>query len=268
MMRLDTTTANLLAGLARLSVGINQLKTGFGNIAQALQRSNVDTVPVPVPDIHELREELDTIDQCVKTLTVRLERLHELVRTSVLLSSTLESDQVLENVIDALIEISGAERAYVVLRGDESQDLTVQAARNYDEETISPEQASFSRGMVNAAIERREIVMAYTPRSVVAIPMIIRDKIIGALYADSRAKDAPFKKDLLPLLTAFAGQAAIAIENSRLFSNLSSDLEAAKCEARSLRIQIGPNHTESESGKIVETGGFKRLQDLARDTDA
>jgi GAF domain-containing protein len=110
--------------------------------------------------------------------------------------------------------------------------------------------------------------MDYTLRSVMVIPMILRDEVIGALYADNRMKDGQFRKELLPLMTAFASQAAIAIENARLFSQIRADLDAAKSEVRSLRIQIDSDHAEKEISDIIEGDFFKRLQDLARSEDA
>src|SRR5579859_4700824 len=281
MIRLDTTTANLLAALSRLRTGLDHLDANSHKIVHALKNAKVEAPADPAQDLRKLREDLEAVEQSVKALTLRLERSQELISTSALLSSTLDSSQVLEKVIDTIIKLSGAERAYLMLRGDGSDDLTVRAARNYDKETISPEEASFSKGMVNTAIERREIVLStnatadvrfaelesvmdYTLRSVLVIPMILREEVIGALYADNRMKDGQFKKELLPLMTAFASQAAIAIENAHLFSQIKADLAAAKSEVRSLRIQIDPDHAEREISDIIEGDFFKRLQDLAR----
>ncbi len=284
MVRLDSTITNLLAALSRLRINVDHLDRMFRQVVQDAQEANVEVTAEPIKEALKLQEDLDVIHESAKTLSQRLDRAHELISTSALLTSTLEISQVLEKVIDTVIRLSGAERAYLMLREGDSDELTIQEARNYDHETLSPEEASFSRGIVYTAIDRREPVLTtnaktdsrfadlasvtdYTLRSVMVIPLILRDEVIGVLYVDNRLKDGQFKKDLVSIMVAFANQAAIAIENARLFAEIKADLDAAKSEVRALRIQIDPEHARQEISDIVDNDFFKRLQNLARGED-
>src|SRR5690606_30411966 len=63
--------------------------------------------------------------------------------------------------------------------------------------------------------------------SILCVPLVARGEMIGVVYADNRVKDALFGQDELALLVAFADQAAVAIENARLFTRLQRALAEA-----------------------------------------
>ena len=60
--------------------------------------------------------------------------------------------------------------------------------------------------------------MAHGPRSIICIPLIHKGLVTGVLYADNRQEADLFGEREAALLVAFANQAAIAIENARLFA--------------------------------------------------
>jgi PAS domain S-box-containing protein len=65
-------------------------------------------------------------------------------------------------------------------------------------------------------------VLAYNLLSILCVPLKVKDEITGVIYADNRIHSGVFTEHELELLTAFANQAAVAIENARLF-------EAQRC---------------------------------------
>jgi signal transduction histidine kinase len=74
----------------------------------------------------------------------------------------------------------------------------------------------------NAQIDPRfsaqESVVGYHLRSIVCVPLHVRGRVIGAMYLDNRMKEGVFCEGDLPMLRAFANQAAVAIENARLYT--------------------------------------------------
>src|SRR5690606_33676133 len=60
---------------------------------------------------------------------------------------------------------------------------------------------------------------------ILAVPLTVSDRVIGVVYCDNRIRAGLFKDHELNLLTAFAHQAAVAIQNARLFTALRSRLE-------------------------------------------
>ena len=68
----------------------------------------------------------------------------------------------------------------------------------------------------------KENLIPSTVRSMICVPMIIQDNIIGVLYHDNLLLKSAFKESDLELLNYFAGQAALAIENARAYEEIYS----------------------------------------------
>lgn len=162
------------------------------------------------------------------------ERLAALYEVSSRLGSTLDLAELLNLVMDATIQLTGAERGFLVLLDSDSEKLRTVAARNVDQETIAGDSMQISRTVVhrvvqegqpvltdNAQKDRRfaehQSVISYRLRSIMCAPLRARGKVIGAAYVDNRLLNNAFADEDLELLLAFAGQAAMAIENARLF---------------------------------------------------
>jgi GAF domain-containing protein len=161
-------------------------------------------------------------------------------------------------------------------------DLSIRAARNWDRETMPEDDVIFSSSIVNAALEDLEpiittnaegdsrfkgvpSVVQHGLRSVVCIPLSLRDHAVGVLYADNRIEQGVFSTDDIPLLTAFGTQAAIAIQNARQFGQVKNDLREAQRELESLKIQIDRQKVDQQVSEITESEYFDRLSKAARD---
>jgi transposase-like protein len=81
------------------------------------------------------------------------------------------------------------------------------------------------------------------------------------------ARSAANYESSVPLLTAFGSQAAIAIENARLFKQVKADLDEAQHEVKRLRLQIEIDHkrVKEEVGEITESKYFQELSSMAND---
>jgi GAF domain-containing protein len=223
-----------------------------------------------------VQQDLDDLTKSATGLTTRSQQLEKLVETSTLLTSSLDLDQVLNEVMDTIINLSGAQRAYLMLSEPDSDELTVRAARNFGGTDADKEDMTLSRGVINTAFkdgkpilttnallddrfQNWESIVGYALRSILCIPMILRGKSIGVLYIDNRMKEGLFMPETIPMFTAFANQAAIAIENARLYGQVKADLDAAKQEVHTLRIQIDQQQAENQIDEIANSEFFRRL---------
>jgi signal transduction histidine kinase len=77
----------------------------------------------------------------------------------------------------------------------------------------------------------------FVSRALLAVPMQIKDRVLGVIEVINRRDGLPFVEDDQNLLTAFAGQAAVAIENARLLALTDQEL-AAKVEELSIMGRI------------------------------
>lgn len=162
------------------------------------------------------------------------QQLAVLQDVSRVINSSLDLDVVLQKVMDAIIQLTDAERAMLLLY-DSEHELRVTTARNMDQTTLDQEASSeISRSVVrhvaqtgepvvtmNAQEDERfatqDSIVSYKLRSILCVPLRIKQEIIGAIYADNRVAGGIFGDKERDALLAFADQAAVAIENARLF---------------------------------------------------
>jgi sigma-B regulation protein RsbU (phosphoserine phosphatase) len=158
-------------------------------------------------------------------------RLLMLYRITQSFNSTLDLDEVLENVIDAVIEITGAERGFLMLK-DPSGELVFRVALGMDHETIEEPEFQVSRTIVQQVAESgkplltsnaqddfasRASVINLKLRSILCVPLQHKGLDLGLIYVDNRIQNDIFTNAELELLAAVAASAAAAIENARLY---------------------------------------------------
>ncbi len=170
------------------------------------------------------------------------ERLAALYEVSRVIGSSLDLQTVLDQVMDAIIQLTMAERGFLMLLDDDGH-LNVRVARNFDQATLSSDTFSVSRTITRRVVDSgtaivttnaqedprfagTQSVVANALRSIMASPLRTRGQIIGVVYVDNRMRTGLFSEKDLEALDAFAGQAAVAIENARLFSATDKALAA------------------------------------------
>src|SRR5260221_10469551 len=182
---------------------------------------------------HE-REALNTSINTLERKRSELETLYDIAQD---LNSTLEFDEVLRLAMDKVISVVGAERGFIVLINPETDNLEFKIARDKQARMIGEGafEPQISRSTVGRVVKTRKpmlsdssddptkSMMDYDIRSIMCAPLIVRGNCIGAVYVDSRTKTSLFNEKDLDLLLAFCNQAAIAIDNARLFSKVNED---------------------------------------------
>jgi len=168
----------------------------------------------------------------------RFARLYEVAQV---IGSSLDLKEVLNRVMDAIIALTEAERGFLMLLNDDGL-LEVSIARNFDQETLESGDFAVSRTITrqvfdkgapvittNAAEDPRyqgqASIVANQLRSIMAAPLRSRGTIIGVIYVDNTIRTGLFHDSDLELLEAFAGQAAVAIDNARLFEETDEKLQ-------------------------------------------
>ncbi len=214
-----------------------------------------------------------------RTLTQNYQ-LRQLVRTSALITDSLDLNEVLDEIMDTVIDLTRAERGYLML-GSSMVELTVRAARNWEKETLTEANVGFSRSIISMALEARkaivttnaqsdsrfgasESVVLQQLRSIICIPLLMRGRTVGILYADNRYQKAVFDQISVPMLTAFGVQAAIAIANAQAFEQVKEDLAEAHRVIQELQIQVDQRRVETQVDEIVNTDYFQNLTAMAR----
>lgn len=201
------------------------------------QQASVPTATSPaqptasvIPE-HE-REALTTSITNLERKRSELETLYEIAQD---LNSTLEFDDVLHLAMDKVIRVVGAERGFIVLVNPETGSIEFKIARDKQARAIRKGAFDISQSTLERVVKTRKpmlsdrsddptkSMMAYDIRSIMCAPLIVRGNCIGAVYVDSRLHASLFNEKTLDLLLAFCNQAAIAIDNARLFSKVNED---------------------------------------------
>lgn len=167
------------------------------------------------------------------TLTQQ-DRLAALYELSARLGTTLDLNELLTQIMDSIIQLAGAERGFMMLYDEYTGSLRPVAARNVDQKTLDGSTMEISRTVItraattgnpiltnNAQEDDRfagnQSVVGYQLRSIMCAPLRARGRVIGAVYVDNRLFTGVFSQPDLDLLVAFTNQAAMAIDNARLF---------------------------------------------------
>jgi phosphoserine phosphatase len=177
-----------------------------------------------------------------RSLKVLLESIAEV-------SSSFALDHVLEAIVDKSLQITEAERALLFL-GNDPDDLSVRVARARGGDELPGDQVYSTsvvrrcltdveaiRSVVQSdreALELGQSVFDLKLRAVMCAPLLVKRKIIGAIYVDSKGARREFTARDLALFGALSQQLAIAVENARLLADslekirLEKDLQIAK----------------------------------------
>ena len=217
----------------------------LGRLSQSLQRvlqlvqgqtgvpAQQAAVGIATPFERE-RQALNSSINILKRERNELETLYDIARV---LNSTLEFDQVLRLVMEQVIQFVNAERGFLALINQMTNELDFTIALDKQGQTIDRSAYRNSRSTVirvvktrepiltddaqiDDAFKEQESIMAYGIRSIMCAPLVVRDHCIGAVYVDSRINANLFGPKHRELLLAFCHQAAIAIDNARLFADL------------------------------------------------
>jgi two-component system NtrC family sensor kinase len=186
-----------------------------------------------------------------EALSRRLKELETLTSVGHDVVSVLHLDQVLLKVVEAAVQLTGAEEGSLMLLDEGTEELTIRAAKNFDdqfvrafrlksEDSLAGQVLRSGEPMLLREGEPQKIVTAYLVHSLAYVPLRVRDRRIGVLGVDNRTARAQFTDHDLRLLQALGDYAAIAIENARLFL-------AAEAESK----QIYAIVNETEDGVIV-----------------
>ena len=177
--------------------------------------------------------------------------LYEIVK---IINSTLDLEEVLNRVLDVCVKRLRAERGMIILLDPLTGALRTRVVRNIKEGT-EPESKRSPQSIVKEVMQTGQAVMSADARadarfvesqsviaenilSILCAPLIIKERTAGAIYIDHRQARHLFSQKDLNFLEAFADQAAIAIENARLYEELEEARTRLSLENETLRREV------------------------------
>jgi signal transduction histidine kinase len=181
----------------------------------------------------------------------QLTTLNEITRQ---LTGTLELEPLLQNILENAVGILNCEAGSLFLKDDQTDELVFKVTVGPVAANLIGQRLPANTGIVGRAVQMRAPVIenedqtknrfsgideqtGFVSRSLMAVPLQVKDHVIGVIEVINRRDGLPFVNDDQALLTAFAGQAAVAIENARLYT-LTDQALAARVEELSVMQRI------------------------------
>ncbi len=169
----------------------------------------------------------------------QLSTLNEVTRQ---LTSTLELEPLLQNILDSAVAILNCEAGSLFLTDEQTDELIFKVTVGPVAKDLLGQRLAPGSGIVGRAVQARGPVMennaqrsmgrfsgtdkqtGFVTRALLAVPLQVKDRVLGVVEVINRRDGLPFVEDDQNLLTAFAGQAAVAIENARLYTLTDQEL--------------------------------------------
>ncbi len=190
--------------------------------------------------------------------------LNTLLKISAAIGSIRSAESLQWQLLGMLFDVVPAERGAILLVGDDLEEFT--SASTWDRASGPQHPVHVSRQLAQHVLRERVGVLSNeglksekfdaagaadrSVRSLVCVPLVAPEKVLGLIYLDTRNPATPFTRDHLQLVTAIAGIAAMAIENARQVERLGS-------ENRRLRAEVSLQHDMvGESARMGEVYQF------------
>ena len=271
----DDTGHNLDAEEDTPAVAQDDLARNMDKIREEMDRvgNSMTMIGRPTPS-HEsagVKEDVEaTPDEIVK-MSRAYRRLAALHQASQIMASGFDLRERLAQVLDMVMETMEADRGFVMLREEGTNNLNVKVAREMGRElsASSPSMGIAGRAaidgesvlMVDSDSDRefgmRESIIRSEIVSAMCVPLKIDDRILGSIYVDSRKAHVTFNEEDLELFASLGSQSALAIDNVQLheqvlaaemkrqeFGRFLSPAIVDKIMAEEKAVELGGNKTE------------------------
>lgn len=177
----------------------------------------------------------------------RAEEAQALIRTARSITSTLDQAAVLEVVAEQAKDLLHAESSRIHLYDSDRGVLRCVVALDPHAAEIMAIELKPGEGLVGHVMQSGEGLLSnnpfedtrgmqipgtpeHEPEALILAPMRIRDRILGVMTVRRQGVEQPFKESDLDIFTALAAQAAVAIENARLYGQISSQAQTLELE--------------------------------------
>jgi signal transduction histidine kinase/putative methionine-R-sulfoxide reductase with GAF domain len=160
------------------------------------------------------------------------------------LTGTLETEPLLQNILDSAVSILNCEAGSLFLVDEATDELVFKATAGPVAQNLAGQHLASGTGIVGEAVQTGHAVISnnvqqastwfditdkstgFITHSILAVPMQVKESVIGVLEVINRKDGLPFVEDDQNLLSAFGGQAAVAIDNARLYTLTDQELSA------------------------------------------
>jgi signal transduction histidine kinase len=186
--------------------------------------------------------------------TTEIDQLRLILEVSRSLNSTLDLDTLLGLIIKVATEVTCTEAASIILLDEASGELQFETSTNGDPAQLRTLPVPLDSSIAGWIVRHNQSLVVddtskdpryydqvsrttqFDVRSILGAPLQVKDRTIGALEVLNKSDDVPFTRQDIETLEVLAAQAAIAIENARLYKDLQDKMRALQ-EAQARLVQ-------------------------------
>ncbi len=171
---------------------------------------------------------------------LRLKMLMPLFELSNALMSEVNLERLLALVVEIVSHETRADRVSLMLLDESGRELAIKAAVGLPSDVVRTAVEKVGHGiagsvaksgkpiLLNGEVQRKDRVVSGRTSSALCVPLAVGGRVIGVLNSSKTGEESRFTQSDLQLLSILAGQAAIAIENARLFHSV--EVQQARLE--------------------------------------
>ncbi|OQX55729.1 MAG: hypothetical protein B5M53_03970 [Candidatus Cloacimonas sp. 4484_209] len=205
----------------------------------------------------------------IREMNERIEELSILTDTITLISSTLNLKELLKIIMERLKEVLHAEASSIFQIDEEAKELYCFVATGEKGKETEEIRVPWGKGIVGWVAEKGETLNVpdvkrdkrffkgvdkktkWETRSILAVPLKIKGKIIGVAEVLNKIGKKPFSQQDVKLFEAIAKQSALAIDNARLYTDL-SDLFKSSIRALVNAVEAKDKYTKGHTERVTK----------------
>jgi 3',5'-cyclic-nucleotide phosphodiesterase len=165
-------------------------------------------------------------------------KLHAMAQVGIALGAVTDRATLTEKIMNFIFDLFPlAERAFILLRQNERDPPEVAAARRRHGAVEDPRQLRLSHTIIDAVLNKKRAILsidtledrhysgqdsivAQALRSVMCVPLIAGDEVLGLIQVDSSSDPQAFQQADLELLSGVCAETAVALKNFQLYSDI------------------------------------------------
>ncbi len=208
-----------------------------------------------------------SFDKSFQSICQKVDRLESLIEVSQIVNSTLQLKELLPLIMESTTKLMKAEASSLMLIDEGYFVFEVAIGEKKDE--IKKIRLPVTDGVAGWVAQNKQPIsikdvtrdprfckkidkeIKFVTKSLLCVPLLIKDKIIGVVEALNKIGEEEFSQDDLELLQAMANQGAIAIENARLYEDL-KDLFFNSIKALVTTIEAKDHYTRGHSEQVMK----------------
>ena len=205
-----------------------------------------------------------------QTKDIYQQELDTILKFSALINSSLNIIEVLDNAMKWAEEFIDAEASSVYELAEDNVELSIRLARGEKKRAVEGLKLKVGEGIAGSVVatgkpvviqdvrndkrcsDKIDRLTGFKTRSMICVPLILRDRPVGALQVMNKRNREPFRQADLELLNSMAQLIAVAMENAKLYQRLEEKFEMTSQELASTQKKLIRSERLAAMGHLVQ----------------